>query len=602
MSNMMSERKRLTRIFKMRGLSIQAPALNALMNVLRRENDHPSGDDILFAIIDEVKERMIQRGGSGGGGGGANQFIVTTDLLEQVVADLSRDENDVTEEAVQLLDAFKTPRLGYDVMRKQFSLTRFGKEGRSICGEALDKVEMFAQRYALIQQRILRQDIFQPKLVTATTSRRHGRGYDGGENITLTPVESLLGRSGRRFLLGMIVQVEEGKYYLEDPTGQVPLNFSHASLLTDGFVTENCIVLVEGETIDGVLLVHNMGKYMQHNETTNENNDKNNYNNKNNNNNNNNVNITHNSGNPIVENRSDAIHAIGLQNTDIFHSIGSLSELQKLRQQELQHGQDGTFVILSDVHLDNPTVIENIDKMLDGYSDFDPLPIFVLMGNFTSKPLSGAADGTKAMISYYEDLANTIGKYPRMAKEGRFVFVPGRNDPGISGVLPRGPIPKYFTAALRSKVKHALFVSNPCRIRYFTKEIVFFRDDLVSKLRRHSLLEPRDDDDDDGGTSADLILSRHAIKTVLDQGHLSPLPLSASPIYWQWDHALRLYPFPDALVVGDRVRQFYENYEECDAVNPGAFSDGGHFVVYTPIAAVEDGEVTKSDVEFSQIE
>jgi len=552
----------------MRGLSVQAPALNALMNVLRREKDHKSGDDVLFAIIDEIKDRMIQGGGSGGGGGGVNQFIVTTELLEQVVADLSRDESDVAEEAVQLLDAFKTPRLAYDAMRKQFNLERFGKEGRSICGEALDKVEMFAQRYALIQQRILRQDIFQPKLITATNSRRSCRGNDGGENITLTPVESLLGRSGRRFLLGMIVQVEEGKYYLEDHTGQVALNLSQATLLTDGFVTENCIVLVEGETIDGVLHVHNMG-------------------------------------NPIVENRSNAIEAIGLQNTDIFHSIGSLSELQKLRQQELQHGQDGTFVILSDVHLDKPTVIENIDKMLDGYKDFDPLPIFVFMGNFTSKPLSGAADGTKAMMSYFEDLASVIGKYPRMAKEGRFVFVPGRNDPGITGVLPRGPIPKYFTSALRSRVKHALFTSNPCRIRYFTKEIVFFRDDLVSKLRRHSLLEPRDDDDDGvsgNGTPGDLKLSRHAIKTVLDQGHLSPLPLPASPIYWQWDHALRLYPFPDALVLGDRVGQFYENYEECDAVNPGAFSEGGHFVVYTPIAAVEDGEVTKSDVEFSQIE
>ena len=55
-------------------------------------------------------------------------------------------------------------------------------------------------------------------------------------------------------------QVEEGKYYLEDHTAQVPLNFSQASLLTDGFVSENSIVLVEGEAIDGVLHVHNMGK------------------------------------------------------------------------------------------------------------------------------------------------------------------------------------------------------------------------------------------------------------------------------------------------------------------------------------------------------
>ena len=56
------------------------------------------------------------------------------------------------------------------------------------------------------------------------------------------------------------LQVEEGKYYLEDHTAQVLLNLSQASLLTDGFVTENSIVLVEGEAVDGVLHVHNMGK------------------------------------------------------------------------------------------------------------------------------------------------------------------------------------------------------------------------------------------------------------------------------------------------------------------------------------------------------
>ena len=55
-------------------------------------------------------------------------------------------------------------------------------------------------------------------------------------------------------------KVEEGKYYLEDHTGQVPLDLSRASLLTDGFVTENSIVLVQGEAVDGVLHVHHMGE------------------------------------------------------------------------------------------------------------------------------------------------------------------------------------------------------------------------------------------------------------------------------------------------------------------------------------------------------
>jgi len=563
----MSERKRTARIFKMRGLSVQSSALDALLNVLRREREQSvvssttKNNDTLFAIIDEIKDRMIQTGN------GTN--VVTTQLLEEVVAELSRDAKDVTEEAVQMLDAFRTPRLVFETMRKQFDLVR---EKRTLYGEAVDKVDMFGQRYALIQQRILRQDIFQHKLATA----RHGRSSSGGATHALTPVESLLGRSGVRYLLGMIVQVEEGKYYLEDHTAQVPLNFSQASLLTDGFVTENSVVLIEGEAVDGVLHVHNMGS-------------------------------------PIVENRSDAIKAIGLQNTDIFDSVGSLSELEKLQSQEVEHGAEGAFVVLSDVHLDSPAVVEKLEQMLEGYSDFSPLPIFVFMGNFTSRPLS-SSEGTKATIGYFEDLANIISKFPNVANEGRFVFVPGPNDPGVAGVLPRGPIPEYFTSTLRSKVKHAIFTSNPCRMRYFTKEIVFFRDDLVGKMRRHCLLEPREEEEEeaDGGIeggndeSRPVLggrrrLSRHAIKTVLDQGHLSPLPLSASPIYWRHDHALRLYPFPDALIAGDSAGQYYENYEECDAVNPGPFGDGFNFVVYRPIGEIR-GSHTKSDVEFSQIE
>lgn len=283
---------------------------------------------------------------------------------------------------------------------------------------------------------------------------------------------------------------------------------------------------------------------------------------------------------------------------DIFSSISTLSELEKERQQEMKYGEDGMFVVLSDVHLDNPSVLDKLEIMFDGYSDFSPLPVFVFMGNFTSKPLSASSNGANDIIGYFEDLTSLICKFPKISSEGRFVFVPGPNDPGMTGVLPRGPIPNYFTGSVRSKVKHAFFATNPCRMRFFTKELVFFRDDLVSKMRRHTLLQPRQDEESDASTQRQL--SRHAIKTVLDQSHLSPLPLLGSPIYWQHDHALRLYPFPDALIVGDRVEQYYENYEECDAINPGPFSAGFNFVVYRPVSEVKEDE-TKSDVEFSQI-
>ena len=59
----------------------------------------------------------------------------------------------------------------------------------------------------------------------------------------------------------------------------------------------------------------------------------------------------------------------------------------------------------------------------------------------------------------------------------------------------------------------------------------------------------------------------------MDQGHLSPLPLAASPVYWQHDHALRLYPFLNALIAGDRVDQYYKNYKGYNAINLGHSSE-----------------------------
>lgn len=530
------------------------------MNVLRRESPRDA-EEVLHSILDEIKERMMasgeHRGAAALSSSSSSRLVVTKKLLSDVVADLSRDEGDVTDEAMQLLDAFDMPRLKFDPMRKQFTLLSetMEEKGRSLHGEAVDKVEMFAQRYALIQQRILRQDLFRPKLVPA--EGRHTAEDSGSGTLFITPVESLLGRSGVKFLLGMIVQVEEGIYYLEDHTGQVPMDLSQASILTEGFITENCIVLIEGEMIDGMLRVHRMG-------------------------------------NPLVETRAAALDAIGMQNSDIFNSMSSLAEVEKLHEQELHHGQEGMFVILSDVHLDRPAVMEKLEKLFDGFRDMSPLPVFVFMGNFTSKPLSAAADGIKMMMGYYEELANVICKFSNMASEGRFIFVPGPNDPGLSDVMPRSPIPQYFTGSIRSKVPHAIFTSNPCRIRYFSKEIVFCREDLVSKLRRNCLVKPRGD--------GEANLARHAVKTVLDQGHLCPLPLPSCPIYWQYDHALRLYPLPDAVVVGDRVDQYNHDYYGCDAINPGPFPNDFSFIVYRPVGEVDDEEQTKSVVEFSQIE
>ena len=96
-------------------------------------------------------------------------------------------------------------------------------------------------------------------------------------------------------------------------------------------------------------------------------------------------------------------------------------------------------------------------------------------------------------------------------------------------VLPRGPLPRIVTNSIQSKFPYVAFSSNPCRLRYFTKEIVLVRHHN-QLLETHSLLTPLEEYD----------RTHHTIKTLLDQGHLSPLPLPSQPIYWQFDHSLRL--------------------------------------------------------------
>lgn len=321
---------------------------------------------------------------------------------------------------------------------------------------------------------------------------------------------------------------------------------SEALVLTDGFVTEHSIMLVEGEMLDNVLQVHRMG-------------------------------------NPIVETRNQAMKILGLT-MNHFSSLSTLGQIQDLQVQERIHGVEGMFVILSDVHLDNSTVLEKLMTLLRGFQRMDPLPLFVLMGNFTS-----TVSHPKTVLGCFEELALLISKnFPRLAEKARFVFVPGPKDPGLGQVLPRPPLPPSFRAPLQQRLRNVSFASNPCRIRYFSKELVFFRHNVVSQLRRSCLWYNKNE-----STS-----TQHAVKTILDQGHLCPV--SKVPIYWQYDHALRLYPLPDAVILGDRVDQYYENYAECDAINPGPFDSDFSFVVYRPVAT-DENDTFKSDVEFSQV-
>ena len=206
---------------------------------------------------------------------------------------------------------------------------------------------------------------------------------------------------------------------------------------------------------------------------------------------------------------------------------------------------------------------------------------------------------------------------------------------GAATVLPRKGVPELFisrvkrviTAANAEVAKsaesdvggEAIWTSNPSRVSLFgpAQEVVLFRDDISGRLRRNTILfkpsevttteadEPAivespagegDTQVNDGmeideavlaaesqvpavtsnsnsnEADGDLMAARKLVKTILDQGYLSPFPLTNRPVLWDFAGALQLYPLPTAMVLVDaEAAPFTVTYEGCHVMNPGRF-------------------------------
>ncbi|KAJ2772236.1 DNA-directed DNA polymerase epsilon, subunit B [Coemansia nantahalensis] len=425
-----------------------------------------------------------------------------------------------------VISAFDVPALWYDPSKKTFA-SPF--ERGDILPGAEAKAALFRQRYDLVKQRIMRNENFMP---VSFSDHEKDRFY------TLSTVDSLQGREGERFLLfGMLAQLEEGRLSLEDRAGSIELDLSALAgraAAPGGLFTEGCFVLVDGMVEDGVFRVDEIGL-------------------------------------PPPERRDRTRAAFPTFN--FFGGTPSLRTDAQLRAAEV--GNDGGIVFLSDVWLDRPETMDALQTLFEGFSHAAPPIAFVLAGDFASRPFVAGSGDTAQYRDNMAALGQLIAGFPEIARRSHFVFVPGGNDPWGQGALPRPRIAEHFAQRLESRLAHVTFATNPCRIRYCTHEIVVFREDLLKRVRRNCVLPPAE--------SSDIV--KHLVRTVVDQGHLCPLPQRVRPIYWAYDHAMRLYPVPDVLVLADRFDPYSVSYEGCHCINPGSFSGGDHsFFMYFPVS------------------
>jgi len=112
------------------------------------------------------------------------------------------------------------------------------------------------------------------------------------------------------------------------------------------------------------------------------------------------------------------------------------------------------------------------------------------------------------------------------------------------------------------------------RVKFYTQEIVFFRQDQLYNMRRSCLLPPSETETVDPFQHVIHLLSMFSalitvafwfleklkficcvfklqlVATITHQSHLCPLPLTKQqPIIWNYDHSLHLYPTPHTVLL-----------------------------------------------------
>lgn len=331
---------------------------------------------------------------------------------------------------------------------------------RKLLAAASSRSEYIRSRYNTIHQRILRHDLFAPSVndnIRTSDSENKKFSLKYAENLqSASSMDEVV-------MLGLLSKFKEGKLYLEDPSGAIPLDLSESNFHA-GLYTEGAFMLAEGSYNDGVLKVNGLGF-------------------------------------PPLEAATSSRAYFGTQN----YWGGPSPTLLKFSKRLLEYERlnfGASLIFLSDCWLDDSDVMEKLKKLFLGFDDSPPIAI-VMMGPFLKNK-----GNAMALRSRFAQLAEIIDSTFTLKNETDIVLVPDIEDPTSANILPRPPLPTVLVQDLLKKNKRVILATNPCRLQYCTQQIVVFRYDLLRKLCRNTIKFP------ENGQLADhvSILSNYILK------------------------------------------------------------------------------------------
>ena len=445
--------KKLSLIFRQRGLTLRPDAMQPLYDILQ---DDEAWEETLKALVLEVKTHGPKNG------------HIDASAVKGAVDKLRVRTTQKAKLSLEVIDAFSMQPLRFDTQRRALVAEA---QPTSLHAGAPSKSSMYAVRLAMIEQRTRRHTMFKPPVLTHSVQPR--------QHIEITSIDALLGRSGSRVVLGMLAELEEGVFHLEDGYSSIPVDLSEAAH-THGLFTRYSIVLAEGDVLpSGVFKVRTLGM-------------------------------------PPPEPRLKSIDSLGnldpLRSGDGATSPSSVLDGASASRDDAPSALASVntmVVMLSDVWLDDPNVLRRLAELFRGYEQVGASPVgsgrtstplaafmvFVLCGNFASPSLAAATALPSQLRACFRSLSQILQKTPLLARHAHFVLVPGPDDPcvGAPDVLPRAGLPRSLCPDLLDGISHCELTTSPARLVINGQVVVVSLDRIIDpepRLPSPSLARP----------------------------------------------------------------------------------------------------------------
>ncbi|XP_050439381.1 DNA polymerase epsilon subunit 2 [Adelges cooleyi] len=541
-------RKRVISTFSLNGFTIEERACAYLVSQLEPLPNDRERDAWLDKIVDYIQSSSHNN----------TSTLVDFELLVKALKFCCDSEVLNANDTLSVKDCIQQYNYRYrycPVKKKFFKESTNDGSQLSLFGDARAKIRQFVDRYTIVKQQMFR--------VHAATANTSSKDNGGSQTIgdRLRDVDYLLssggavkGRSMKSsssleniILLGIITQLKEGRYYIEDPTGAIQLDLTDTDF-HKGYFTENCCVLAEGvyDEINCVFKVADMAL-------------------------------------PPGESAEISRIYFGDCSDEIFTKSNSTT----LKAYEEKNKR--MIIFVSDIHLDNMKVLGKFKTLLRGFNDHSPAAI-VMTGDYLSASSVPGSQYAIQLQQHFTELAEWItANCPRICRDTTFVILPGPNDRHCANILPKLALPEFLTQRFSQLLPKTVFTTNPTHMRYCTQRMCIVRADLITKTLRNALNIKLQKKSASVDTSIENVATNY-VKTLKSQSHLVSLPADVCPVYWTRAQSLSLYPMPDLVCVADSdAPPFCVNNDDnsqrsspgCVYINPSSFSKRQYtFIVY----------------------